>query len=211
MAVQNIAWISPLPRWPVADQVAAVLHDKQFPVAEPNIRIDGRKVGARPPDSWLRMPKLWRRGDTLVVVDLRVLAARPTKKGEQPGARMLRSVREAEAAELRIYEASTRLRLWITSERDEALMAARDRMERAAQGADGGRSKRPFTAEQRAFVMRFWEAIGKYGRDQLAIDAMQAAAEKEGIVGLDDLTYPQIMIRHFGKSGRSALRRKAKR
>ena len=210
MAVQNIAWISLLPRWPVADQVAAVMHDKAYPVAEENIRINGRKVGARPMDSWLRMPKLWRRGDTLVVVDLRVLAARPPQKGERPGRRMLRSVREAEAAELRIYEASTRLRLWIASERDEALMGARDRMERAAQGLAGGRTKRPWTPDQRAFVMKFWPSL-KYPTNQAAIDAMQTEADKQGVIGLGDLTYPEIMIRHFGNSGRSALRRKAKR
>lgn len=198
-----------MPRWPVADQVSAVLHDKQFPVAETNIRISGRKVGVRPPDSWVRMGKLWRYGDTLVVVDLRVLADRPARKDEQPGRRMLRSVREAEDAGLQIFEVCSRLRLWIARERDEALMSARDRMQRAAQGADGGRRKRPWTPEQRAFVMRFWGSID-YPTDQAAIDAMQREADKQGVIGLDDLTYPQIVIRHFQKSGRAKLRRKAK-
>jgi hypothetical protein len=210
MAVQNIAWISLLPRWPVADQVAAVMHDKQFPVNERNIVVNGRRLKNRSADSWEQLTKLWRKDDVLVVVDLRALAACPAPKKLQPGRRMLHGVRQVEVAQLRIYEASTRLRLWIASERDEALMAARDRMERAAQGVAGGRNKRPWTAEQRAFVMKFWPSL-KYPTNQAAIDAMQIEAGKQGVIGLDDLTYPEIMIRHFGNSGRSALRRRAKR
>lgn len=207
---QNVAWISLLPRWPVADQVSAVMHDKQFPVVEANIRIDGRRVGVRPADSWARMQKLWRAGDTLVVVDLRVLAACRAPNKWQPGRRMLQGVLDAEKSGVRVFEVVSRARLWIARERDEALMAARDRMERAAQGAESGRNKRPFTPEQRAFVMRFWPSLG-YPTDQAAIDAMQREAEKQGVIGLDDLTYPQIVIRHFGKSGRAKLRRKTKR
>lgn len=210
MHSQNIAWISLLPKWPVANQVAAVMHDRQFPVPEANIRISGRKVGVRPADTWLRMGKLWRHGDTLVVVDLRALADRPARKDEQPGRRMLRSVREAEEAGLRIFETCSRLRLWIARERDEALMAARDRMERAAQGANSGRNRRPWTPEQRAFVMRFWPSL-EYATDRAAIEAMLREADKQGVIGLGDLKYPQIVGRHFGKSGRAKLRRKAKR
>lgn len=209
MHSQTIAWISPLPRWPVADQVAAVMHDKQFPVDERCILINGRRLKSRSPDSWAQLRKVWRSGDVLVVVDLRVLAACPAPATWQPGRRMLRGVQEAEAAGLRIYEASTRLRLWIARERDEALMAARDRMERSAQGAESGRRKRPFTDEQREFVMRYWPSLA-YQTDQAAIDAMQREADKQGVLGLADLTYPQIVIRHFGKSGRAKLRRKGK-
>ncbi len=207
---QNIAWISLLPRWPVADQVAAVMHDKQFPVGERNIVINGRRLKNRSADNWAQLQRLWRKGDTLVVVDLRALAACPAPKKLQPGRRMLHGVRQVEAAQLRIYEASTRLRLWVVSERDEALMAARDRMERAAQGVAGGRNKRPWTPEQRAFVMKFWPSL-EYPTDQAAIDAMQSAAGKQEVRGLDDLTYPQIVIRHFGKSNRLVLRRRPKR
>jgi len=210
MAVENIAWISRLPRWPVADQVAAVTTDRHYPVAPERIVINGRHLKGRSKEDWRWLRKAWRSGDTLVVVDLRTLVECVAPKSEQPGRRMLRGVREIEAAGLRIVECSTRLRLWIPHERDEALIAARDRMERAAQGSESGRQKRKFTPEQRAFVLRFWPSL-EYQTDQEAIDAMHIAAGKQEVRGLDDLTYPQIVIRHFGKSNRSALRRRAKK
>lgn len=207
MAVENIGWVRALPRLAESTQVTALT---AYGVAPDNIVVDGRRVKGRSVENWSWLKRKVREGDTLAVADLRTLLDCPAAKGAVLGRGLLLCIRDLEAAGIRIVEVSSGLRLWIKGERDEAVLGARDRMACASKGANAGRIKRQFSAQQRELVMRHWQSF-EYATDAEAIAAIQAEAEAKGVRGLDDMTYPQIVIRHFERSGRSALRRKAKR
>jgi hypothetical protein len=206
MAVEIIGWVRALPRLAESTQMSALT---AHGVSPDNIVVDGRRLKGRSAENWAWLLRKVRGGDTLAVADLRTLLGCPAAKGDTLGRGLLACIRDIEAAGVRIVEVSSGLRLWNKAERDEAILAARDRMARGAKGGNAGRLKRTFSAAQRELVERHWRSFG-YRTDAEAIAAIQAEAAVTGVRGLDDLDYPQIVIRHFGASGRSALRRKGK-
>ncbi len=197
MAVQIIGWVREMPRLRADGQVHAL---EAHPVDA--LVIDGRRIGQRPAENWAYLLRRVRPGDTVATVDLRTMYW--PRKGVAPGRGLLAKLRELEGPEraVRIIETSTRLRLWLPGERDEALLGFRERIARASQGGSGGRNRREFSAEQRELVERHWRSL-RHATDQIAVDALRAEAVKRGVVGIADLDYPQIVAKHFGASGRS--------
>lgn len=206
MAVEIIGWVRALPRLAESTQMSALT---AHGVSPDNIVVDGRRLKGRSAENWAWLHRKVRSGDTLAVADLRTLLGCPAAKGDTLGRGLLKCLRDIEATGVRVIEVSSGLRLWIKGERDEAVLAARDRMARGASGGNAGRSKRSFSPVQREIVERHWRSF-QYDTDAEAIAAIRAEAIKLGVHGLDNLKYPQIVIRHFEASGRSALRRKRK-
>lgn len=93
--------------------------------------------------------------------------------------------------------------------RDIMLRAARDEIQRAKQGDDGGAPKRfPLSDEQKEVLKRHWKSM-EHPRNIDAKRAIEAEAREKGLPYIGGLSVASL-INLLGASGRARLRRERK-